>query len=460
MHTIFNRLFLLWSDFPSCWNDPQARAAATSSTDEDDSDAISTPTPRSHPVTPTPALSTTLAANDALFHRAAGTNAGPPHHGASAAGAKMIDAHISSMARHSVRVVPCDQEDQSRLVWLAVSGVLMYIALTDVIVSLQHISTNQTLPVYRPTAAATTALSIPPAMAVMLPSWCSHLQLFFRNCWDDRNSRHILIFLTINFAFMFVEFVYGLASNSLSLVSDAGHMLLDCMGLVIGLVAAYIARVKPNARFTYGYGRIEILSGFVNAIFLVYIAYFVCVEALERFANPPKVHGDQLVLVAVCGFVVNMVGLALFHQHAHGGSGGAKCEHTAASAASHGHSHSHADTTGHAHNHNMFAIYIHIMADALGSLGVIVSSILIKYFGWMIADPVCSIFISILILMSVWPLVTSSAHVLMQGTPTHAEVDIKRALHKISLIDGVVGYRDPHFWLHSSDVLIGSLHVR
>ena len=116
------------------------------------------------------------------------------------------------------------------------------------------------------------------------------IELFLRTCWQERNSRHILLFLCMTFAFMFIEFFYGLMSNSLSLISDAGHMMLDCMGLVIGLLASYISRVKPNRIFTYGYGRFETLSGFVNGVFLVFVALSVALEALERLAalDPEK----------------------------------------------------------------------------------------------------------------------------------------------------------------------------
>ena len=270
------------------------------------------------------------------------------------------------------------------------------------------------------------------------------IELFLRTCWQERNSRHILLFLCMTFAFMFIEFFYGLMSNSLSLISDAGHMMLDCMGLVIGLLASYISRVKPNRIFTYGYGRFETLSGFVNGVFLVFVALSVALEALERLAAPPNVQGDQLVLVAIVGFVINMIGLAMFHQHAHGDSHGHACNE-------HGHSHG--------PNPNMVAMYVHILSDALGSLGVITSTVLIRTWGWMILDPICSLCISALIFASVVPLVRSTARVLLQGTPVDSEAGIKRALVKVLLVDGVVGYREPHFWLQSSQVLVGTLHV-
>jgi cation diffusion facilitator family transporter len=290
------------------------------------------------------------------------------------------------------------------------AALLMFFALLDAmpIIIVSGASSALALPLHRgpPTPSSTAYHRLDP---VSSGSWTVQVELFLRACWAERNSRHILIFLSANFTFMFVEFVYGLTSNSLSLVSDAGHMLLDCMGLVIGLLAAYIARLKPTGTFTYGFGRFEVLAGFINGVFLLFVAYFVAIEAIERVATPPTVHGDQLILVAVCGFIVNMVGLALFHQHAHGGSGGG----SACSGHDHDHGHSHG---GHGHNHNMMAIYIHVLADALGSLGVIVSSTLIHFFGWMILDPICSLLISALILMSVWPLVCFFKYIYIYST--------------------------------------------
>jgi zinc transporter 5/7 len=249
------------------------------------------------------------------------------------------------------------------------------------------------------------------------------LHLFLASVWQDGNSRRILIFLCLNFSFMFVELSYGAWTNSLSLISDSGHMFLDCMGLVIGLYASYIARIRPNQQYTYGYGRFEYISGFINGIFLVFIAFSVSIEAIERFASPPDIHGDKLVLVAVLGFCINMIGLVFFHDHAHGAVGGGSA-HGDGQACSHGHSHG-------GGNANMSAIYLHILADALGSVGVIVSSALIYLFGWMILDPICSLFISALILMSSWPLVASTARVLLQRVPPHLELPLKRTLLKV-----------------------------
>eukprot|EP01094_Clydonella_sp_ATCC50884_P008400 TRINITY_DN1783_c0_g1_i5.p1 TRINITY_DN1783_c0_g1~~TRINITY_DN1783_c0_g1_i5.p1 ORF type:complete len:680 (+),score=147.25 TRINITY_DN1783_c0_g1_i5:128-2041(+) len=159
----------------------------------------------------------------------------------------------------------------------------------------------------------------------------------------DPDARHIFYYLVINFSFMFMELGYGLWNNSLGLVSDACHMLFDCIALLIGLSGLVIAEWRPNRVFTFGYKRVNVLSAFINAVFLVFIAVSVVFEAVQRFFEPVHVHHDRLLLVSVLGFLVNLVGLFVFHQahetaHGHSHSGGGHA---------HGESHSHA----HGHSH-------------------------------------------------------------------------------------------------------------
>lgn len=203
-------------------------------------------------------------------------------------------------------------------------------------------------------------------------------------------------------AFTFIELLYGAWTNSLGLISDGFHMLFDSTALLMGLYAALMSRWKPTRLYSYGYGRVEILSGFMNGLFLVVVAIFVFVEALHRLMDPPKISSDRLLFVSVAGFIVNLIGIATFsvnhgHAHSHGG-------------------HSHG---GHSHNANMRGVFLHVLADTMGSIGVIISSLLIQQFGWLVADPICSLFISILIFISVLPLLKDSADVLLLATPNH-----------------------------------------
>ena len=338
------------------------------------------------------------------------------------------------------------------------------------------------LPVYTPTAKPASTMRA--------------ARLMFKHFLTDPTSLRIFSFLCINFTFMFVELLYGYFSNSLGLISDAGHMLFDCTALAIGLYASYISRMKSNAVYTYGYGRYEILSGYVNGVFLLFIGYFILVESVERLFTPPVIRGESLVIVSALGLCVNLIGLFFFHDHhgghghshggggdhghSHGGAVEAPCEddHGHAHGAHEGHGghggddHGHAhEAHGHAHaaakvekpqahvNHNILAIYLHILADTLGSVGVIISSLLIQVWGFTSADAICSIVISLLIIGSTGPLLTSTLHILLTRTPERKEKPIAGAVAAIERLPGVTGVRASHFWLFSDSELVGTMVV-
>ena len=153
------------------------------------------------------------------------------------------------------------------------------------------------------------------------------LRRFWRHSISDPKSRRILAFLALNLGFMFVELVVGYWSNSLGLVSDAGHMLFDCAALAMGLFAAYAAKWSANSQYTYGYSRVEVLSGFVNGVFLIFIAFAVFTESLHRLNEPPEVHSGHLIWTSTVGLLINVVGLVFFHDFSHGGAHGPHCNH-------------------------------------------------------------------------------------------------------------------------------------
>jgi len=349
----------------------------------------------------------------------------------------------------------------------------------------------------------------------------------FHDIWATYESRNIFLFLMVNLSFAFVELTWGYWTNSLGLITDSFHMFFDCTALVAGLVASLIARRQSNDQYRYGYGRAQIIGGFVNALFLVFVAIFIVTEGVERFMDPPEVHTEMLLEVSVAGLLVNILGIFAFqHAHTHGGEA---CDHGHSHAApeptksdhgdhghshashgnshashgnsheNHGHSHGGNGTCGHAHeapglgsdksgnnghahaennhghshgNHSAIdvgatpaahqikgeqrsmvldGVMLHVMADTLGSVSVIISSLLIHAYGWMVADPICSLFTAFLILVSVYPLLTSSTGVLMQRTPAKLEPFLPGCFQKISAISGVVEYREPRFWTLSGN---------
>ncbi|XP_072388599.1 zinc transporter 7 [Diabrotica undecimpunctata] len=287
---------------------------------------------------------------------------------------------------------------------------------------------------------------------------------WIRLIFSDRNSRNLFLFLILNLSFAFVELIYGVWSNSLGLISDAFHMFFDCTGLLAGLVASVITKWKANDRYSYGYVRAEIIAGFVNGLFLLFISFFLMSEAVERAIEPPEVKHERLFVVSVLGLLVNLVGIYAF-QHGHGHSHGGSHGHSHGRS-NHGHSHS---VNNHHHSHDiefdsgnsqiMKGVFLHILADTLGSVGVIISAVLMSMFGWMIADPICSMFISILIALSVLALIKDSVMILMQRQPAALDNVLPQCYQKVVSLAGVYSVQEPHFWTLCSEVYVGTIKL-
>ncbi|BES90248.1 zinc transporter [Nesidiocoris tenuis] len=284
-----------------------------------------------------------------------------------------------------------------------------------------------------------------------------------RLIFSDRNSRNLFLFLLLNLSFAFVELTYGIWTNSLGLISDAFHMFFDCTGLLAGLAASVITKWKPNDRFQFGYVRAEVLAGFVNGLFLIFIAFFILSEAVERAIEPPEVKHERLFAVSFMGLIVNLIGIYAF-QHAHSHSHGSSHGH---SHSNHNHGHFHG-SNDHSHSHSspssgqsqiMKGVLLHIIADTLGSVGVIISSLLVQYFGWMRADPICSIFIAVLIALSVMPLIRDSVLVLMQRQPVSLDNVLPQYYQKVMQLAGVYSIQEPHFWTLCSDTYVGAMKL-
>ncbi|XP_074640570.1 zinc transporter 7-like [Tubulanus polymorphus] len=331
---------------------------------------------------------------------------------------------------------------------------------------------------------------------------------WLRLIFADKNSRNLFMFLLLNLSFAFVELTYGVWTNSLGLISDSFHMFFDCTALLAGLAASVISKWRANQAFSYGYVRAEVIAGFVNGLFLLFIAFFILSEAIERTFEPPEVHHERLFLISVLGFMVNLVGIFAFqhggHGHSHGGHGHSHGGHghshglgfgdddckdsgKGQSHGGHGHSHDgghghshdgghghshdgghgHSHDEGHGHSHGihsssnqiMQGVFLHILADTLGSVGVIISSALIHHFGWMIADPICSIFIAILIGISVIPLLRDSVGILMQRTPKELDHVLPSCYQRVSNLEGVYSVQEPHFWTLCSEVYVGTIKL-
>lgn len=226
---------------------------------------------------------------------------------------------------------------------------------------------------------------------------------------------------------MFAEAVGGWLANSLALIADAGHMLTDAGALGLTLGAIWFASRPANERKTYGYYRLEILAAFINALGLVLLSLWVIYEAYERWNSPPEVKGITLTLVALGGLIINLICAWLLHS-------------------------------GHKDDLNMRGAWLHVMGDALGSVTAIGAGILIVYFGWVWADALSSVLISLIIIYGSWNLIRESINVLLEGTP--ANINLASVETAILATEGVNAVHDLHVWTITSGLDALSAHVR
>lgn len=295
-----------------------------------------------------------------------------------------------------------------------------------------------------------------------------------------RDTRGIFFFFLINLSFMFVQLLYSILSHSLGLLSDSIHMFFDCLALLVGLVASILSKFPPSSRFPYGLALVETVSGLANGCLLLVISVGIVVEAIGRVSQPVElIKIGELVVVSTLGLLVNLIGIFAFgHAHGHGHShshthGAAECSDDNTSGnIEHAHSHKHQHQHEHEHEHvqihsgshsheseNLRGIFLHIMADTLGSVGVIISTILTWLFGWHGFDPLASIFIAVLIFVSAIPLVSQSARTLLLSLNDTQEYELRDVLNNISTTPGVVSYTVPKFW-DDGKCVRGMIHVQ
>ncbi|KAI0964825.1 cation efflux family-domain-containing protein [Xylaria arbuscula] len=292
----------------------------------------------------------------------------------------------------------------------------------------------------------------------------------------DKDSRRIFYFMGVNFSFMTVQAVYGYLTDSLGLLSDSIHMFFDCVALAVGLFAAVMSKWPPSERFPYGFGKVETLSGFANGVFLILISLEIMFEAFERLLEGRETKRlGELFVVSTMGLIVNLLGIFAFgshghhhghgHDHHHGHSHDHSHEHDHHHE-KHGHDHGHSHH-GHSHdNENMHGIYLHILADTLGSASVIVSTGLTYIMPWSGWDPLASFLIAYLILITAIPLVKSSAQRLLLTNTADTEYNLRNVLSEITNQRGVASYSVPKFWTddrtgsgESGGKLQGVMHV-
>ena len=250
------------------------------------------------------------------------------------------------------------------------------------------------------------------------------------HCTHSHASNKIILrnsFLIIS-AFMLIEVAGGLATNSLALLSDAGHMLSDAAALGLSLFAFKFGERKGNLQKTFGYKRVEILAATINAVTLIVIAVFIVIEATRRLQNPPEVATAGMLAISTLGLAVNIV-VALYMLR-----GGDVRE-----------------------NVNMRGAYLHVLGDALGSVGAIAAALAMMCFGWGWADAAASLLVAALIVKSGWGVLKESLNILMEGSPNGVCLD--GLVARIRGVDGVLSVHDLHVWSITSGANALTAHI-
>ena len=242
-----------------------------------------------------------------------------------------------------------------------------------------------------------------------------------------RQRRPLLIAFCLVLGFMVVEIVAGLITGSLALLSDAGHMATDAIGLGMALAAITAAgRARQSGRHTFGLYRLEILAALANAFLLFGVAGYVIFEAAARFDDPPVLLTGPMLVVAIGGLGINVASWRLLQ-------------------------------TGAQQSLNVEGAYLEVLADLIGSFGVIAAALLVRFAGWEQADPMFAAAIGIFILPRAWRLGLRSVRVLLQAAPEGLDIDEMRS--RLTAIPGVTGIHDLHVWTLTSAMDVATLHL-
>ncbi len=227
-------------------------------------------------------------------------------------------------------------------------------------------------------------------------------------------------------AFLIAEVVGGLLTNSLALLSDAAHMMTDVIALAISLFAVRLSRRPADAKRTYGYARMEAIGAMINGGLLFVVAGYILWEAVGRFREPPHVASGGMLVIASIGLVVNLISMRLLKA----GSGTSL---------------------------NVRGAYLEVWSDMLGSVGVIIGALIIRFTGWTVADPIIAVLIGLWVLPRTWTLLRQAGHVLMQGVPAGMELDEIRNL--MLAHPSVSQVHDLHAWSLGSQQSVLTAHV-
>lgn len=246
------------------------------------------------------------------------------------------------------------------------------------------------------------------------------------NHGNNTSRSRLKLVLGIVAVIMVVEVVGGILSNSLALLGDAGHMLVDCLALGLSLFAITMAVRPATSSKTYGYHRVEIMAALANGVTLVLVAAYIFYEAYQRFLEPPVVRAPLMLVIASIGLVANISGMLLLRGVSH-------------------------------HSLNIKAAFWHILGDTISSVGVIAGGIIIAVTGWSVIDPIIAVLIGCIILVGAVQLVRESVDILLEAVPKHISVD--EVIRMLKTVPGVDEVHDVHIWTLTSDIHALSAHL-
>lgn len=241
-------------------------------------------------------------------------------------------------------------------------------------------------------------------------------------------ERRLLIAFALTACALVAEAIGGWLSGSLALLADAGHMLVDAGALLFAWLGAHYAKRPADARRSFGYARLEVLVGYSNALVQFVLVAWIAVEAALRFADPQPILSGTMLVVAIAGLLINAFVLFTLSDHHHD-------------------------------DLNTASARLHVLGDLFGSIGAIAAALLIRFFGWLWADPLMSVFVSLLILTSAWRLLRRSAHILLEGAPDGIDAaSVGGAL--VAEADGVCGVHHVHVWQLAGGYHVATLHAQ
>lgn len=239
-------------------------------------------------------------------------------------------------------------------------------------------------------------------------------------------TRRLALALGVTSLLLVAEVVGGLLSNSMALLADAGHMLTDVGALALSLFVAWFSRQPATPKKTYGYLRWEILAALINGAALLMLSGWILFEAFARIRTPEPVGGGLMLGVAIAGLAANALSAWLLHG-------------------------------SHGQSLNMRGAYLHVLSDLLGSVAVIIAALAVQFWGWLLADPIASIAVTLLIIRGAWRLVHEAVDVLLESSPAH--IDVESVRDAMSGVRGVTAVHDLHVWTLTSGVVAMSAHA-